>query len=274
MFENIQARLRNAAHRRRRDVRGRVLLVTILAIAILGYGVSKVPGRGISGDQSVQAAKTFGAEFAELAPSTRGVPDNEFVSSPPSRQLIENSPTGRILDRARDKVRSGQFDQALLTLNDAHRLLHDNAEAFMLIGQALEGKKDYETARDFYNASLNRDPWLSDAHWGFATSSEALGDLESALAGMRSYLHTEKDPDPARLRINQARSAIWEWEAKLGRGPWGPSRGVPPGFVSEDLKRDSRGVGIKWPLTDTLQADGNMQSEVRTARKVKIYPRP
>lgn len=274
MFVNIPEQFRNASPRRRRDVRGGAVLVTILVIAALGYGVSQVPGRGIAGNNNVQPLTPFGDGFAGLASAAANVQETESVDESRNPLQRELPPEVRILDQARNQIRARQFDQALFTLNDARPLLKGIAEAYMLIGQALEGKKDYAAARDFYNASLDRAPWLSEAHWGFATSSEALGDLESALAGMRSYLHTEKDLDPMRLKINQARSAIWEWEAKLGRGPWGPSRGVPPGFVAEDLKRDNRGVGIKWPLTDTLQTDGTMKSEIRTAKKVKIYPRP
>jgi hypothetical protein len=143
-----------------------------------------------------------------------------------------------------------------------------------LLGEALEGRRDYAVARDFYVAAIDRDHYLSDAYWGVATSSEQLGELDSAIGAMRSYLHTERDPDPQRLRINQARSAIWEWESKLGRGPWGPTRGIPPGFSADEVKRDGRGVGVKMQLPETLQADGTWKNEIKHADKIKIYPRP
>jgi tetratricopeptide (TPR) repeat protein len=194
-------------------------------------------------------------------------PASDAAKAPPSA-------ADQVIMEARQAIKRRQYDQALQVLNSAQPLLKDRAEAFLLIGNILERKKDYSTARDFYNAALKRDPFLADAYWGFATASESLGDLESALGGMRSYLHTEPDPDPMRLRINQARSAIWEWETRLGRGPWGPTKGIPPGFIAEDLKRDGRGVGVKWPREDTLQPDGTMKSEIKSAEKVKIYPRP
>jgi tetratricopeptide (TPR) repeat protein len=142
-----------------------------------------------------------------------------------------------------------------------------------VLGRALEGKGDYATARDFYNAAIDRDPALSDAYWGFATTSEKLNDLPSALGAMRSYLHTEPDADPYRRRIAQARSAIWEWESKLGRGAWGKTKGLPPGFTEAELRRDGRGVGVKIPIEGTENAAGVSRYEIKSADKIQIYPR-
>jgi hypothetical protein len=48
-------------------------------------------------------------------------------------------------------------------------------------------------------------------------------DYESALGGMRSYLHLTPADDPHRVK---ARAALWEWEEKLGRRA-GAAPGVP-----------------------------------------------
>jgi hypothetical protein len=45
-------------------------------------------------------------------------------------------------------------------------------------------------------------------------ADEQRKDYESALGGMRSFLHLARADDPHRVR---ARSALWEWEEKLGR---------------------------------------------------------
>lgn len=264
-----------AGNRSRRDRRIFAVFAVMIGIAVLGYGIKMLPGRGVQGE-IMAAPRAFPADGFE------GLNEAKLAASP--LELTEEatveaaakpvSPADQSLRDARKQIRARSYDDALMTLDQARGVLKSNAEAYMLLGRALEGKKDYETARDFYNAALNLDPWLSDAHWGFATTSEALGDLESALGGMRSYLHTEKDPDPERLRINQARSAIWEWETLLGRGPWGPTRGIPPGFVAEDLKRNDKGVGVKWPIEETKQPDGTMKSTIKYAEKIKIYPRP
>lgn len=262
--------------RRLRDTRVTVGVSLLVAVGLISSGVALLPSRGVDAKKLAAEKGIRDHGFSSLRDSASQAPDraeDEGVSRGDD-DLSNRDPVRKILKEAKSLIKSGETDKALMILNDARPMLMANAEAFFLMGNALEKKKDYETARDFYNAALNRDPTFADAYWGFATTSEALGDLESALGGMRSYLHSEPDADPLRLRINQARSAIWEWEAKLGRGEWGPTRGIPPGFVADDLKRDENGVGVKWPLIETKQPDGTMKSEVRTAKKIKIYPRP
>ncbi len=263
--------------KRRGDKRGLILLLVVFAVGTVGWLVSMIPDRGIKADATPLASPPAG--FESLKRENGQWMANSDIETLPERATnaaakAPLSPADQALADARQLIKRRDYDTALRTLNAAQPILKDRGEAFLLIGNVLERKRDYATARDFYNAALNRDPYLADAHWGFATTSESLGDLESALGGMRSYLHTEPDPDPMRLRINQARSAIWEWESKLGRGAWGPTKGIPPGFIAEDLKRDGRGVGVKWPREDTLQPDGTMKSEIKSAEKRQIYPRP
>jgi hypothetical protein len=251
------------------------VFVLVAAVGLIGFIVSRIPGRGVEGVPVSAATSRAGFEsISPLQPPAREEvePDSAVADANSAQQ--EGDAATKVLRRARSLIREKRYDDALDVLNAERPLLKENAEAYFLIGKILERKNDFNTARDFYNAALNRNPAMSEAHWGFATSSEALGDLESALGAMRSYLHTERDADPMRLRINQARAAIWEWESRLGRGPWGPTRGIPPGFVPEDLKRDGRGVGVKMPLLETLKPDGTMKSEVKSANKVQIYPRP
>lgn len=260
--------------RGRRDRRGLALLIACVGVGVMGYGVSLMPDRGIIGARSVPVHEPIAQGFEQL--NARSAVSSLPETGEPKDSALRGggNPGDKVLADARRLIVGRRFDEALATLDEARELLKPRAEAYLLMGKALEGKRDFGVARDFYNAALERDPWLSDAHWGYATTSEALGDLESALGGMRSYLHTETDPDPKRLRVNQARSAIWEWETRLGRGPWGPTRGIPPGFVESDLKRDGRGVGVKWPRLETLQPDGRMKSEIKSAEKIQIYPRP
>jgi hypothetical protein len=265
------------ASKRSRDKRARVLMAVLAAVGAVGWLVSKMPDRGVDVGSAPLTRPLSG--FESLNPqSSRAISEGDMQELPErpasSTATAPLSAADQAIQDARRLIKQQQYDQALQVLNAAQPVLKERGDAYLLIGNILERKRDYATARDFYNAALNRDPYLADAHWGYATASESLGDLESALGGMRSYLHTELDPDPMRLRINQARSAIWEWETRLGRGPWGPTKGIPPGFIAEDLKRDGRGVGVKWPREDTLQPDGTMKSEIKSAEKVKIYPRP
>ena len=110
---------------------------------------------------------------------------------------------------------------------------------------------------------------LADAYFGYAVAAEGLGDLELALSGMRSYLHFQQDPQ--QLKTAQARSSIWEWEAKLGRGEWGETRGIPPGFTAEELARDGRGAGTKIPIPGTENEFGFSRYEIRVSDKIEMF---
>lgn len=265
---------RAAAPRPRRDRRLTMVVAVLSGVAALGYGISFLPDRGVSGAPADERRSAEARGFEALAAAGSTVGAMEIEEKRPDPASGPESAEDASLREARRFLRQRRYDDALRVLDAARDILKARPEAYLLLGRALEGKRDFATARDFYNAALDRDPWMYEAHWGFATTSEALGDLESALGAMRAYLHTERDPDPTRLRINQARSAIWEWEAKLGRGPWGPTRGIPPGFSEADLKRDGRGVGVKWPRLETLSPDGTMKAETKSADKIQIYPRP
>lgn len=269
----------NAGRRARRDRRPRAALLLLVLVVLLGYLVSALPKRGVDAAKlagPLLAATKPASGFSGLA-SAIGLGDFQTPTkeaTPGTPPNPETDAARQVLGAARELLKKQQYDEAIKLLEQARPQLQRYAQAYLLLGKALEGRRDYAVARDFYVAALDRDPYLSDAYWGVATSSERLGELDSAIGAMRSYLHTESDPDPQRLRINQARSAIWEWESKLGRGPWGPTKGIPPGFTAADLKRDGRGVGVMMPLLDTLQADGTMKREVKHADKIKIYPRP
>jgi hypothetical protein len=113
--------------------------------------------------------------------------------------------------------------------------------------------------------AIELNPAQANAYYGIAMVQDAEGNIEGALGGMRSFLHLVKDPDPFRIHVARARSAIWEWEAKLGRGPWGATGGIPPGFTEEELRRDGRGAGVKMPIPGTEGPDGEPQYEIKSA---------
>lgn len=251
-----------------RDTRLTVTAGAIGAVALAGYLINLLPGRGVEADTA--------PPFATLTPQSVAP-----ASDPPRQEAAPDAQgpsltagARKALDRAAAALESKRFDQAIETLNAARLELKDVARAYEMLGRALEGKRDFDTARDFYTAAIDRDPLMADAYWGVATTSEALGDLEAAIGAMRSYVHVEPDKHPDRLRIAQARSALWEWEAQLGKGPWGPTKGIPPGFTAEDLKRDGRGVATRVAIPGTEGPDGTAQAEIKHANKQVIFPRP
>lgn len=267
-----------ATGKRRRDYRISTVLWLVAAVAALGYGVSVLPGRGVQGSAPARGASAPAAHapmgfggLSESAAARQDVAASELVELPVDAK-DQNAPQAqKILDAAGKQIKGSQYDQAITTLHEARAMLQKYPESYLLLGRALEGKKDFATARDFYKAAIDRDPYLADAYWGFGTASEALGDMPSALGAMRSFLHTKPATDKNRFKIAQARSAIWEWESKLGRGPWGPTKGVPPGLKPEDIKRDGKGVGTMMPIPGTEGADGKMQYEIKAGKKLEIF---
>lgn len=263
--------------RKRRDYRPMALAAVFGCIVLLGGLVSMLTGNSPS--VPVEAAATTkpspSSPFASLKDAPTGKSVKLAEVEPPAPKIDPKDPQGsearRLLNEAATQIKAKRYEDAIRMLHEARPLLQKHAQAYLLLGRALEGRKDYATARDFYEAAIDRDPFMSEAYWGYATTSESLGDLEAAMGGMRNYLHTEKNRDPGRLKIVQARSALWEWEAQLGRGPWGPTKGVPPGFTREELKRDGRGVGIKMPLPETATPDGRMKYEIKHQDKFQLY---
>ena len=260
----------------RRDYRISTVLWLVAAVAALGYGVSVLPGRGVQGSAPASGASAPAAHapmgFGGLSESgaRSDVTASELVELPVDAKDQSAPQAQKILNAAGTQIKGLQYDQAIATLHEAHAILQKYPESYLLLGRALEGKKDFATARDFYKAAIDRDPYLADGYWGFGTTSEALGDLQSALGAMRSFLHTKPATDKNRLQIAQARSALWEWESKLGRGPWGPTKGVPPGLKPEDLKRDGKGVATMVPLPGSEGADGKMQYEIKAGKKMDV----
>jgi tetratricopeptide (TPR) repeat protein len=264
----------------RRDRRIAALVVAVAGTAVLGYVVDRMPSRGVAAVVETPAATAAGAGFSTLpsAPTEQrpASGSSESASAPassgtPRPRNAKADATARVLKAASDEIAAKRYDKAITTLHAARADIQHDPQSYLLMARALEGKADYETARDFYAAAIDRNTLLADAYFGFATSSEALGDLEAAIGGMRSFLHVQPDADPQKLKIVQARSAIWEWESKLGRGAWGPSKGIPPGFSEAELRRDGRGVGVKIPLPETLQSDGTMKYEIKHQDKFKIF---
>lgn len=265
----------SAPVKRRRDYRLATLLLVIAVVVALGYGVSLLPSRGVqaTAPQKSQPAPHAPMGFAELKGSSgkeQDVSESEFAELVDDPANPNDQAARKILDEADRRIKAGSHEEAIVILNQQRALVQKYPESYLLLGRALEGRQDYTAARDFYRVAIDRKPYMADAYWGFATASEQLDDLESALGAMRSYLHTEAAVAQNQLKIAQARSSIWEWESKLGRGPWGPTKGVPPGYTASEIKRDGKGVGIKMPIQNE-QADGPAKSEMKVREKVKVF---
>lgn len=251
---------------RRRDVRGIAIAVVGIAIALLGYAVTLLPAqqRVTTATEAREIRRNTVFEGLAAAAAGRRAEQEADGSS-------TNSGEHELLADARRDLEATDYDKALAKLNAARPRIQHLPESYLLVGLALLGKNDYATALDFFNAAIDRDPGLAEGYFGYAVAAEGLGDIEAALSGMRSFLHLQSNPDPYRLKVAQARSAIWEWEAQLGRGAWGPSRGIPPGFTADELRRDGRGAGTKIPIPGTTDEKGFSRYTIKHSDHIKTF---
>ena len=117
-----------------------------------------------------------------------------------------------------------QYDYAITALHRVIELSPRMPEAYVNMGFALIGLKKYKAAGDFFNAAINIRPYQANAYWGLAVSLEGRNDLEGALGAMRTYIHLAPSDPNSQDYVRRARSAIWEWETRLKRGPLPPEQ--------------------------------------------------
>lgn len=120
-----------------------------------------------------------------------------------------------------------QYEYAETALSRVVELAPRLPEGYVNLGFAVLGQNRFEEAGELFNTAINLRPQQANAYWGLALALEGLNDYEGALGAMRSYIHLSTVPnDPF---LTKARSALWEWEAQLGRIPGaGPAAEAAP----------------------------------------------
>lgn len=119
-------------------------------------------------------------------------------------------------EQAAYMLHARQYDNAITALHRVIELDPRMPEAYVNMGYALLGLKRNKAARDFFKTAIDLNPYQGNAYWGLAETLENDGDLPAALGAMRIYIHLAKPGDPY---VRRARSALWEWESRLKRGP-------------------------------------------------------
>lgn len=182
------------------------------------------------------------AEFAYQPPVSKAEELIDASSNPRghAKQFRINQIDERF-QQALAMLHAKQYDFAIKALHRVIELAPKMPEAYVNMGYALIGKQDFKAAADFFSAAIELKPYQANAYWGLAVSSAELGELEAALGAMRTFIHLSPPNDPF---LRKARSALWEWESSLKRGPL-------PEAEQEWIKRR----GQEWQERNSLDAD-------------------
>jgi len=109
-----------------------------------------------------------------------------------------------------------RFDEAAVALHRVILLSPRLTEAYVNMGYAMLGLERSEAASKFFLAATELKPYQANAYYGLAIALEQMHDLQGALGAMRTFIHLSPPDDPY---VRKARSALWEWDTQLARGP-------------------------------------------------------
>lgn len=113
-------------------------------------------------------------------------------------------------------LHAGQYEHAATALHRVLELSPRLTDAYVNMGYALLGMERYKEAESFFLSATDLDPYQANAYWGLAIALENQQDLQAALGAMRTFIHLTPKDSPF---IRRARSALWEWDNQLARGP-------------------------------------------------------
>lgn len=283
-MQNIE---RSTIKTRRKDIRIFAIVVLVLLVLALGGGLqwfaNPTTRPSIPLSQAMPPANLEHPEYKRIGLSAASKPEpQETVWQAPADPIDPRQDPSGHMQQARTQeaesrfqqallmLHAEQYDEAIVALNRFLTLFPDSVDGYVNLGYALIGKSDYTDAFSAFDRAIDLNPAQSNAYYGAAIALEGMGNLEGALSGMRSFLHLT-DKGPGQIHVAKARSAIWEWESQLGRGPWGPTKGIPPGFTREELKRNDQGAGIKIQIPGTEDENGMSQYEIKYQSKFKLF---
>ncbi len=159
-------------------------------------------------------------EFQYVAKPAHVPPAVDVVAAAKDPQGHARQYTKRLVDERFEQAlmmyHAKRYDYAIKALDRVIELAPNMAEAYLNKGYALLGLERYQEANKYFNIATEMRPYLANAYWGLALAAEKLGELDAALGAMRTYIHLSPPNDPL---LRKARSALWEWESALKRGP-------------------------------------------------------
>lgn len=253
--------IRRTPHRQR-DHRLTAALIVAGLVLLFGAVTTFAPSRGTVAESTAQdpqarpsGVPTFPFLLVPVPEAAR--PVEEFVPSPDpaadprkhSDEMRDTEVRQRLLEAGK-LMDDGRYGEAVKPLARAIELRRNYPAPYVNMGYAQLGLGNLESAHEAFMRAIDLKPNEARAYYGLGIVYDRSGDFAAATGAMRGFLHLTTESDPFNPAVTRARSALWEWEAKLGRGPWGPTRGIPPGLTEDELKRDGHGVGMLAPQPD------------------------
>jgi len=136
-----------------------------------------------------------------------------------------------------------EFEHAATAFHRVMELSPRMPEVYVNMGYAKLGQTLPHEALLFFETATRLKPEQANAYWGMAVALESSGDLAGALGAMRTFLHLSPGNDNFARR---ARSALWEWEETLARGP-----------LAEEEKEFLERGALQWESRNTPRDEAN-----------------
>jgi len=218
-----------------------VILSVAMVIAILSL-ISNLNTELKDGGLSSQS----GVQGYSMPAHLRSQPVKKLSHASGPREAFReafNEPQSELDQRVNDRFQQAiallhaqQYDYAITALDAVLKMVPNLPEAYVNMGYAFIGLKEFGPARGAFEKALELKVDQVNAYYGMAIAFEGLGDLEAAIGTMKTYVHLSPPDDPF---LAKAQSALWEWEAQLGR-----IKGIevaPKGVEGESIK-----APFKW----------------------------
>jgi len=203
-------------------------LVTILAVSaivvMVGVATKMIEQHSVPFVASVKPIKGYVRPQQAEQKGAHQVPivTQDIPGITPPKPVIQPQDYEKIkqrFDQAVALLHARQYEYAITALDDIVRVQPDMPEVYVNMGYAYLGLKNFPAAQGAFSKAIDLKPDQANAYYGLAIAFEGNNDLEPALGAMRSFIHLS---DPNGKYVAKARSAIWEWEQKLGRNPEAP----------------------------------------------------
>jgi len=153
--------------------------------------------------------------------SKEGIPEGVSLPKDPSGKKVELgakelAEVRRRFEQAVVLIHGKQYEYAIKALLHILTITTELPQVYVNLGFSYIGLYDYDSAKSAFERALELRADQANAYYGMAIVLEEKKQLEPALGAMRTFIHLANPEDKY---VVKARSAIWEWEALLGRIP-------------------------------------------------------